>query len=385
MSRSTPPRAHRPSHQQVGAAELGVAQHRAVVDGEQHGRRRPGCGRSPIPEPTACSDAQRHQRGQVRVDRRGPRRAARRAAAAAADAGRARRSPAASSSLAEPLRRRPARDRARAPARPAGRAPTGGVSSVSTSPPRLGTLGTRTPAPARKNAAAGPAAVAVSRARHGRRSWPNTSIAARCGRPANCWRSCSARNAAPASCSRACSWVWRWMQSLTTSTSSAACRRRAGLGGLVAGVGDVREDRGLGPVAGLDVGERLVEQLGHLASQSTDRTSRRVASSFCAQRLGVLHGAVAGLLGGEPRVAQPAAADQVLQLHLGRDLRRLDVGVERADQHVDRLVGRAQVHLAVRGGHLDEQLEVEAAAHVAPVGGEACRSRRRTRGPGCRR
>ncbi len=62
-----------------------------------------------------------------------------------------------------------------------------------------------------------------------------------------------------------------------------------------------------------------------------------------AQRLGVLHGAVAGLLGGELGVGEPAAADQHLQLDLGGDLGAGDVGVEGADEDVDRLVGGAEV------------------------------------------
>ena len=65
-----------------------------------------------------------------------------------------------------------------------------------------------------------------------------------------------------------------------------------------------------------------------------------------AQRLRVLHGAVAGLLGGELGVGEPAAADQDLQLDLGGDLRAGDVGVEGADQDVDRFVGRAEVDAA---------------------------------------
>ena len=142
------------------------------------------------------------------------------------------------------------------------------------------------------------------------------------------------------------------------------------LGRLVAGGGDVVQDRRLRAVAALDVRERLVEQRGH-GGEPVDRAHVATGGvELLPQRLGVLDGAVAGLLGGQPGVAEQAAADQVLELHLGRDLRGLDVRVERADQHVDRLVGRAQVHLAVRARQLDEQLEVETPPHVAAVGGE---------------
>ncbi len=89
-----------------------------------------------------------------------------------------------------------------------------------------------------------------------------------------------------------------------------------------------------------------------------------------AQGLGVLHGAVAGLLGGELGVGEPAAADQHLQLDLGGDLRAGDVGVEGADQDVDRFVGGAQVDAAAVAGHLLDQLEVVVPADVGAVGAE---------------
>ena len=89
-----------------------------------------------------------------------------------------------------------------------------------------------------------------------------------------------------------------------------------------------------------------------------------------AQRLRVLHGAVAGLLGGELGVGEPAAADQHLQLDLGGDLGAGDVGVEGADQDVDRFVGGPQVDAAAVAGDLLDQLEVVVAADIGAVGGE---------------
>ncbi len=140
--------------------------------------------------------------------------------------------------------------------------------------------------------------------------------------------------------------------------------------GLVAGLADVGENRVLVPVAVRDVVQRLLDEVrdGAHPVDGPDVAAGRVQGA--AQRLGVLDGAVAGLLGGELGVGQAAAADQHLQLDLGGDLGRGDVGVERADQDVDRLVGGAQVDAAVGAGDLLDQLEVVVAAHVLAVGAE---------------
>jgi len=69
-------------------------------------------------------------------------------------------------------------------------------------------------------------------------------------------------------------------------------------------------------------------------------------------------------------VGEPAPADQHLQLDLGGDLRAGDIGVQGADQDVDRLVGGAQVHRAAGARDLLDQLEVVVAAHIGAVRAE---------------
>lgn len=138
--------------------------------------------------------------------------------------------------------------------------------------------------------------------------------------------------------------------------------------GLVPRRGDVLEDRVLGAEPGLDMGQRLVQQVRDLALPVDRAYVAPGGVELGAQGLAVLDRPVAGLFGGELRVGEAAAVDQVLQFDLGRDLGGLDVGVQRADEHVDRLVGGAQVDLAVGRGQLDEQFEVELAALVAPAG-----------------
>lgn len=89
-----------------------------------------------------------------------------------------------------------------------------------------------------------------------------------------------------------------------------------------------------------------------------------------AQRLGVLHGAVPGLFGGELGVGEAAPADQDLQLDLGGDLGAGDIGVQGPDEDVDGFVGGAEVDRAAVAGDLLDQLEVVVPADVDPVGSE---------------
>ncbi len=97
-----------------------------------------------------------------------------------------------------------------------------------------------------------------------------------------------------------------------------------------------------------------------------------------AQGLRVLHGAVAGLFGGELGVREAAPADQDLQLDLGGDLGAGDIGVERADEDVDRFVGGAEEDRAAVAGDLLDELEVVVAADVDPVGAEGAVDRAET-------
>ncbi len=140
--------------------------------------------------------------------------------------------------------------------------------------------------------------------------------------------------------------------------------------GLVAGLADVGENRVLVPVAVGDVVERLVDEVRDRLHPVDGADVAAGGLQGAAQRLGVLDGAVAGLLGGELGVGQPAAPDQHLQLDLGGDLGGGDVGVQRADQDVDRLVGGAQVDAAVGARDLLDQLEVVVAADVLAVRAE---------------
>ena len=140
--------------------------------------------------------------------------------------------------------------------------------------------------------------------------------------------------------------------------------------GLVAGLADVGEDRVLVAVAVGDVVQRLGDHVrdGVEPVHGADVAAGRLQGP--AQRLGVLHGAVAGLFGGELGVGEPAAADQDLQLHLGGDLGAGDVRVQGADQDVDRLVGGAEVDAAAVAGDFLDELEVVVAADVDAVGAE---------------
>ncbi len=143
-----------------------------------------------------------------------------------------------------------------------------------------------------------------------------------------------------------------------------------GVDALVAGLADVGEDGVLVPVPVGDVVERLVDQVGdglHPVDRA-DVAAGRLQGA--AQRLRVLDGAVAGLFGGELGVGEAAAADQHLQLDLGGDLSARHIGVQRADQDVDRLVGGAQVHPAVLAGDFLDQFEVVVAAGVFAVRAE---------------
>ena len=102
---------------------------------------------------------------------------------------------------------------------------------------------------------------------------------------------------------------------------------------------------------------------------------------------GELHCAVAGLLCGEPGIRQPAALDEVLQFDLGGDLRGFHIRIQRAYQHVDRLIGGAQEHFAIRDlREFDQQLEVESAPFVQPGRcRRKCHTQRGSRDPCCRR
>ncbi len=157
------------------------------------------------------------------------------------------------------------------------------------------------------------------------------------------------------------------MQSETMPTSSAARRRRSA---------SVASSRAFAMLVTIAFSARYLASMwvsassmrsGTVASQSTERTSRRVASSwlrnisaYCTVRYRACSAASRASPSRPP-------CDQVLQLHLGGDLGRLHIGVQGADQHVDRLVGGKEIDVAVRAGQFDQQLEVEVPAHVAPV------------------
>ncbi len=140
--------------------------------------------------------------------------------------------------------------------------------------------------------------------------------------------------------------------------------------GLVAGLADVGEDGVLVAVALGDVVEGFGDHVGDGAQPVHRADVAAGGVQGAAQRLGVLHGAVAGLLGGELGVRQPAAADEHLQLDLGGDLGARHVRVEGADQDVDGFVGRAEVDAAARPRDLLDELEVVVPADVLALGAE---------------
>lgn len=143
-----------------------------------------------------------------------------------------------------------------------------------------------------------------------------------------------------------------------------------GVLGLVACLADVRQDRVLVAVAVGDMVERLGDHVGHGIEPVDGAHIAPGGLQGPAQRLGVLHGPVSGLLGRELGVGEPAPADQDLQLHLGGDLRAGDVRVERADQDVDRFVGRTEIDAAAVSRHFLDELEVVVTAGVDAVGAE---------------
>ncbi len=121
-------------------------------------------------------------------------------------------------------------------------------------------------------------------------------------------------------------------------------RLRVGGGlGLVARLADVGEDRVLVAVAVGHVVERLGDHVGDRPEPVDGADVAPGGLQGPAEGLGVLHGPVAGLLGGELGVGEAAPVDEDLQLHLGGDLGAGDVRVEGADEDVDRFVGGAEV------------------------------------------
>lgn len=90
--------------------------------------------------------------------------------------------------------------------------------------------------------------------------------------------------------------------------------------GLIPSLGDVGQDRVFVPVPLGDVGECLNDQIGYLVLpvHGPDIPAGRL--QLAPQRLGVLDGAVPGLLGRELGIGEPTAPDQVLQFHLCGDL-----------------------------------------------------------------
>jgi hypothetical protein len=79
---------------------------------------------------------------------------------------------------------------------------------------------------------------------------------------------------------------------------------------------------------------RVVNEIGNLAFPVDGADISPGGVQLAPQRLGVL-------------------------VDLGGDLRRLDIGIQRTDQHMDGLVGCPQVDLSFRGNELDKELEVE--------------------------
>lgn len=116
-----------------------------------------------------------------------------------------------------------------------------------------------------------------------------------------------------------------------------------------------------------DMRQRAV-QPGRDLSRPID--SRQVASGggkVLANLLTELDRSVAGLQGSVLRLGEPTATHEVLELCLRGRLRRLDIGVQRSDQHVDGSIGRPQIDGAIGRLALDEQLKAEAAPHVLTV------------------
>lgn len=77
------------------------------------------------------------------------------------------------------------------------------------------------------------------------------------------------------------------------------------VGRLVACVRDVGHDRVLGAVPGLDVGQRLLDEIGNRRQPVHRADVAAGGVELAAQHLGVLHSAIPGLLGGQPRIAEP--------------------------------------------------------------------------------
>lgn len=225
----------------------------------------------------------------------------------------------------------------------------------------------RSPVPRAKNASVGRVASATGRASSGASSCPYRSMPLPAVGVAKACRSCSARKQRAGLEEAGLQLGVAADAVLDDVDEFGGAPLVLGVEALVAGLADVGEDGVLVPVPVGDVVERLVDQVGH-GLHPVDRAD--VAPGClqgAAQGLGVLDGAVAGLLGGELGVGEPAAADQHLQLHLGGDLGGGDVGVERTDQDVDRLVGGAQVDAAVGARHLLDELEVVVAPGVRAV------------------
>jgi hypothetical protein len=95
---------------------------------------------------------------------------------------------------------------------------------------------------------------------------------------------------------------------------------------LVTCLRDRRQDRVLRLVSGRYVIQCLRDQVWHLVEPIHRPHLPQGRFQLAAKHLRVLHRAVAGLFCGVLRVRQTAALDQVFQLHLRRDLRRLHIG-----------------------------------------------------------
>lgn len=119
-----------------------------------------------------------------------------------------------------------------------------------------------------------------------------------------------------------------------------------------------------------DVVERFGDHVGHGVEPVDGADVAPGGLQGPAQRLRVLHGAVPGLFGGELGVGEPPSVDEYFEFDLGGDLRAGDVRVQRAHQHVDRLVGGAQIDAAAVAGDFLDQFEVVVAARVDAVGAE---------------
>jgi len=89
-----------------------------------------------------------------------------------------------------------------------------------------------------------------------------------------------------------------------------------------------------------DMVQCLFDQDGYLVHpvDRADVATRGVENS--PKLIGVLDRAPARGFRRQLRIGEPATSDQVVQFRLGGLLSRLDVGVECADQDVDRFVSR---------------------------------------------